>query len=106
MRKALTEAESVRQNDPLKAVEIAAQGLTELIGAVIDEPTASLTTEQIKSRLIQIQADSALSDECVKLLGEADRIRFGGGGQSVNDISRTVERFSKAADGLENLGGR
>lgn len=105
MRKALIEADRLaKQGEGLKAVEAAGRGLAELVGAIIREPSAGLTSEVVGANLAALTSDAALIEETVRLLGEADRIRFGGAGQSARDAQEWVEKFRKAAEGLEKVG--
>ncbi len=104
MRRALLEADKfAAQSDALKAAEAAAKGLAELTGAITLEPTAGLTTELVRRGLEERQAEPDLIDRTVRLLGEADRIRFGGAGQTVRDIAAMLDEFKGAAMKLEQL---
>lgn len=103
VRKSLIQSERFAQSDALKAVETAAKGLAELTGAVIDEPTAGLTMDLVRRKLNELNADADLTDKTIKLLGEADRIRFGGAGQTVNDIRLLLEDYKTTAANLERL---
>lgn len=104
MRKALEEADKLAAaGDALKAVETAARSLTELVGALIREPSAGMTTDAIRSGLSQIGASDELTAAVIRLFSEADRIRFGGGGDSRPVGTESIARFREAAEALEKL---
>jgi len=104
MKKTLEEAEAhARSGSALKAVETASKGLSELVGAVIDEPTAGLTTELIRTRLVSRGAENDLVDRTIRLLSEADRIRFGGGGSSSSVLDDLLSQFRQTTEALEKI---
>ncbi len=104
MRKAFLEADKFAgQSDAFRAAEAASKGLAELTGAIINEPTAGLTTDLVRRKLEELNAGQDLIDQSVRLLGEADRIRFGGAGQTVGDIVAMVDGFKAVAARLEQL---
>ena len=104
MRQQLLEAEKYASGrDALKAAESAAKGLAELACAVIKEPTAGVTTELIERKLLDAGAETQLVSKTISLLGEADRIRFGGSGQTVEDINQMLGQFKAVAGDLEKL---
>ncbi len=104
MRKALLEADKfAAERNALKAAETAAKGLSELTCAVIDEPTAGLTIDLVRRRLADLGAEPSLIEQTVQLLGETDRIRFGGSGQTLQDIESLMNLFKETAASLERL---
>lgn len=103
-RKAFEEAAKLSQaGQALKTVETAARGLSEVVGAVIDEPTAGLTSSAIATALALKGAGEELVKETLRLLSEADRIRYGGAGSSSSDIERLLDNFRNTVDALEKV---
>ncbi|MBM3326832.1 MAG: protein BatD [Calditrichaeota bacterium] len=104
MAKALKAAEALaQQGKAVASVETATRGLIELVGAVIDEPAASLTSEIAQQRLRERNADETFIVEILRLWTESDRVRFAGATVDTKVINNIIECYSTAADKLARM---
>ncbi len=96
MRRALKNAHnSTKQNRCADAVTGISQGLSELVGAIIDEPAAGLTSELLDRRLNEHGVPPEMKQEIMDILHYSDRVRFTDGRIEPSETVSLLER-SKA----------
>jgi len=93
----------LQKGDALPALEAATRGLEELVGALIDEPSAGLTSDLIRSRLETRGTSDALVAEVLSLLAASDRARFGLRGIEGDETVKILVRMRDCSKSLEAL---
>ena len=92
-----------KRGDHKAAVDKAVEGLSEYIGAIIDAPTAGLTSEIIESGMSDLMVESTLTKDVISLLNECDMVRFGGVSLDSDKIEELLSRFAEIAGELDRI---
>lgn len=93
MRNALKNArKSVKQGNNDNAVVVIGAGLSELTGAIIDEPAAGLTSELLDQRLGEYGLSPEDRREVLEIIAQSDRVRFSDSTLDSATVNALIER--------------
>ncbi len=104
MERLLIEADKlVKKGEVVKAIETATRGMIELVGAVINQPAAGLTSDAAIQMLRKHGASETLVAQVLELWYESDRVRFAGANVDEEVAKKIIERYKSTAQELEKL---